>query len=219
MADAATAPVTLEELQAEVSRLKGVEKTLRADLDASAVDLRAANGEARDRRLEGKAHAQTIADLTADRDRFKGLAAVDTDGWKAKYETASGTLRGISHRKEFDALAGAAGVKDPSRVEALYQLSGYKPDKDDVDKPALTTLITTALARYGWLKSEAPAGAATTTTTGATGTTTTAAGAASTTTGTAAGAATASAGAPGSDRGQSVSSPSSTSPGRIPGRL
>lgn len=212
---AAATATTPEADAAELVKLRAENKTLRADLDASAADVRAANAEARDRRHDLKAKETSLIEMSADRDKYKGLAAIDADGWKAKFESVNGTLRGINHKAEFHKIAAAAGVKDPSKADALFTLTGYKPEADAVDAAALTTLIGTTLTDFPWLKSDAPAGAAVTTTpaseaakgTPVAGATTAGAGAH----GAAAG--------PGSDRGQSIASSASASPGRTPGRL
>jgi hypothetical protein len=110
------------------------------------------------------------------------------------------------HRGKFDELAGKAGVTGKDKLDALYKLSEYAADSDDVDDKKITAAVEKTKGTYASLFA-APAAAETKpsgdgkTVAGATVPTSTKPGP-----------------GPGADRGEAVSTSTST-PGRIPGRL
>jgi hypothetical protein len=192
-----------EELQKEIDRLKAENSKLARDLSAAHDDLKEVRGEARDRRLEGRKLAEQLETLVKERDTFKAKAEQDPEGLKSQLADLTGKLREVHHRGAFEKVAKGLKVSDPNRIADLYALSGYKPEGDTADEAQLAQVIGAALKGRPHFLDPAPGGA------------TTAAGAA--------GASAAREGqkpGPGAERGQSVSSTSSsTAPGRIPGRL
>src|SRR4051812_41143777 len=126
--------LSVEPLRAEVARLRAENGRLSGENAALSGDVREANKEARDRRPELKA-------LASERDRYRAEAADDPGGLRARVAALSGELREIRHRAAFDRLAGEAGVKDPSKREAAWSLSGYRPEADDVDDAGVAGVI------------------------------------------------------------------------------
>ena len=192
-----------EELQKEIDRLKAENAKLSHDLAGAHEDLKEVRGEARDRRHEGKKLAEQLEQLAKERDEFKLKAEQDPEGLKSRLVETEGKLRDVAHRTAFAKVAAGLKVTDPTRVNDLYALSGYKAEADQPDEAKLVETIQTALKGRPHFLDTAP-GAAQTAPGGA-------------------GATTAQLGGkpgPGAERGQSVTSEGkSLAPGRIPGRL
>jgi hypothetical protein len=224
MADTPSGTPDVEALKAEITRLSTANAALTSDLADTHKELKSANAEARDRRHEVRQLTEQLGTATAERDRFKSDAATAPNEWKAKYEEATGRVRGLTHGAAFDRLAKTFGVSEPTKLADLRLLSGFKPsDSDDADEEAIKLSINKALEGRTWLKDSPPpsgdgAGATSGQSAGQQGQT--AAGAAQTGPGAQTGAMAGQSGpAPGSDRGQSMSSTQSTPSNRIPGRL
>jgi hypothetical protein len=194
-----------EELQKEIDRLKADNAKLARDLAGAHEDLKEVRGEARDRRHEGKKLAEQLDALTKERDEFKLKAEQDPEGLKTQVTELSGKLRNIAHFNAFATIAKGLKVTDPTKVADLFALSGYKPEADEPDEAKLTEVIGAALKGRPHFLDQPAAGAATAASGGANG---------------AKQEQLAGKAGPGSERGQSVTSESkSTPPGRIPGRL
>jgi predicted nucleic acid-binding Zn-ribbon protein len=193
-----------EELQKEIDRLKAENAKLARDLTASHEDLKEVRGEARDRRHESKTLKDQLEALTKERDEFKTRSEADPEGLRAQVSDLAEKLREVHHRAAFTKVAQDLKVSDPNRIADLYALSGYKPETDQAENSKLAEVIQAALKGRPHFLDGPPSGGGTP-----------AAGAA--------GATTAGQGGkpgPGSERGQSVSSTSSsTARDRIPGRL
>lgn len=193
------------ELQAEIDRLKAENAKLTKDLTGAHDDLKEVRHEARDRRHENKTLAEQMAALFTERDTLKAKAAEDPEGLKARLAEAHGKIRESDHKAVFAKVAAKHKVSDPAKVNDLWSLSGYKPEADQADEAKLTEVIGGALKGRPWFLDNTAAGAATTASGGAHGTT------AAQSAGTA---------GPGADRGQSVTSTSSSKPADRPaGRL
>jgi hypothetical protein len=85
--------------------------------------------------------AARTADVTA-AEAKAAKAAKDFDDAPLKAENArlQGEIRTDRHKAAFTKLAKAAGVREKA-VDAVYQLSGWKAEKDQVDEAAMQTAI------------------------------------------------------------------------------
>jgi len=111
----------------------------------SAIDILKADNE----RLNGE-----IAKLTSARDKHKSdhdiaakeLAELrkqqgDPEAHKKRADELEHKLRVLSHQREFDRIAKAAGAKEKA-LDALWKISAYEPAKDEIDADALEKLVT-----------------------------------------------------------------------------
>ncbi len=141
--------------------------TLIASLQKRIDELTAENAtlrsEAKDRRLKGKAlreeneqYARALEDLAAERDKYKAAIEAKPGELQATVDELRGRLRDRDHRDRFQTLARKAGVAEGKALDDLWQLSGYKPESDDIDESKITAAIGTALEGRDWLKA-APA--------------------------------------------------------------
>jgi predicted nuclease with TOPRIM domain len=140
-------------LQAQIERLQTENATIRA--------------EAKDRRIKGKAlreqneqYAAALQQVEAERDEYKLAFESEPSELQAQVNEYRGKLRDRDHRDKFKELAQAAGVTEKKALDDLYQLSGYKPEADDIDEKKITAAISTALQGRDWLKSPATGAAA-----------------------------------------------------------
>src|SRR5262249_28235014 len=109
--------------------------------------------------------------------------------------------------RAFEAVAKALKVSDPAKLADLVKLAGYTPEADEPDEPKITAAFQEALKGRAWLvdaEETKPAPGGATTAPGGAGATTTP---------------TPAVAGPGSDRGQTVSSPASQASTRPAGRL
>ena len=150
-----------EELQKEIDRLKAENAKLARDLSGAHEDIKEVRGEARDRRHEGKKLAEQLEALTKERDEFKGKAEQDPEGLKTQVAELSGKLRDVAHRAAFAAVAKGLKVSDPTKVDDLYALSGYKAEADQPDEAKLVETIQGALKGRPHFLDTAPGGAQT----------------------------------------------------------
>lgn len=194
-----------EELQKEIDRLKSENAKLARDLVGAQEDLKEVRGEARDRRHESKTLKEQVEALVKERDTLKAKAEADPEDLKSKLAETEGKLRDVHHRAAFAKVAQGLKVSDPTKVADLYALSGYTPEDDQADDAKLAEVIQGALKARPHFLDTTPAGAGTNAPGGANGAANGQLG-----------------GKPGvgSDRGQSVTSESKSTPaGKVPGRL
>jgi len=200
---------TIDTSAEDLSALKKQLKALTEERDSLLSDLKDVRHEARDRRHEAKGLAEQLGTLAAERDDYKGKAETTTADWQAKVDALTGTVRGLKHEQTYAKIAQGLNVKDEAKFADLVKLAAYQPETDDPDEAKITTAFSEALKGRPWLadsnSTAAAAGAATHASGGANGATTqTAAGKAGV----------------GADRGQSVSTTSSSrNPDRPAGRL
>lgn len=100
--------------------------------------------------------------ITTERDSLKAEAdrlRVENADLKTRADTSvsvkrvaelEGKLRDLDHRKVFDKLATAKGAR-PEALEDLWQLSGYKAEKDDIDEATIATLIDEQRGKRSYL--------------------------------------------------------------------
>jgi hypothetical protein len=134
-----------EELQKEIDRLKAENSKLSNSLASAHEDLKEVRGEAKDRRLEGRKLTEQLAELAAERDKFKVAAQDDPEGLKAQVTELSGRLRDVAHRTAFAKVAAGLKVTDPTKVADLYALSGYKAESDTPDEKKMAGVVQEAL--------------------------------------------------------------------------
>jgi FtsZ-binding cell division protein ZapB len=145
-------------------------ETLIADLQKRINELTTENAslktEAKGRRHKNKSLQEEVdglkaqvASLATERDGLKAAATAQPHELQTKIDELQGKLRDRDHRDKFRELAKAKGVTQEKALDDLWQLSGYKPDADEIDEPKLTAAITSALAGRDWLKAAAPDGA------------------------------------------------------------
>ena len=72
----------------------------------------------------------------------------DESKLKAENSELKGQLRSLSHRRVFDRLAKARQASEDS-LDLLWQASGYKADKDDIDEATLGTLLDELKSKPG----------------------------------------------------------------------
>jgi hypothetical protein len=75
-----------------------------------------------------------------ERDTYKTSAA-EADKHKARVGELEGQVRTHTHKAAFAKAAKAAGVHEDD-VDDLYQISGYKAEKDAIDDKAIGDLVT-----------------------------------------------------------------------------
>jgi predicted nuclease with TOPRIM domain len=133
-------------------------------LEQECATLRA---EAKDRRIKGKALreeneriVEAYKQLETERDEYKTAFETEPSELQAQVEEYRGKLRDRDHRDKFKELATAAGVTAPKAIEDLYQLSGYKPEKDEIDEQTIQAAIGSTLQGRDWLKSPTTAAGA-----------------------------------------------------------
>jgi len=138
MAGAASETQTaIDILRSENERLNGVVTTLTADRDKHKADL---------------------GTLTKERDDLAKQVG-NPDEHRKRADHLQGELRLVNHRIAFSEVAEAAGV-DRSMVNDLFQLSGYKAEKDDIDPTAFDTILSDAKVKRPRFFAEATAQAA-----------------------------------------------------------
>jgi hypothetical protein len=137
-------------LQNRISQLEGDCATLRA--------------EAKDRRLKARAlreenerFANALEETAQERDRYKQAIEAEPHELQTQVDSLRGQIRDRDHRDRFKTLAQAAGVNSSKALDDLYQLSGYKPEADEIDEVKIKAAIGQALQGRDWLKSSAPA--------------------------------------------------------------
>ena len=122
MASAANdTPTAIDLLKADNDRLNGVVTALTVDRDK---------------------HKADVTTLTKERDELQ-VKVGNPDEHRKRADQLQGELRLVNHRVAFSEVAEAAGV-DRSMISDLFQLSGYKAEKDDVDPAAFETIIAEA---------------------------------------------------------------------------
>jgi len=194
----------IDDLQKELDRLKAENQKLVRDLAGAHDDLKEVRGEARDRRHETKTLKDQLEALAKERDTFKVKAEADPDGLKQTLAQHQATIRGLKHEQVFAKVAKGLKVNDPTKLADLVKLAAYQPEGDEPDETKIAAAFQEALKGRTWLVDAPAAGAATT-----------AAGAAGATQAQPSGKP-----GPGAERGQSVTSESSSSAReRVPGRL
>lgn len=202
------------ELQAEIDRLKAENATLKADhakltkdVESLNADLKETRHEARDRRHEAKTLAEQLAAAAKERDDFKSKSEADPEGLRKQLAETANVVRGMKHERAFEKVAKGLKVNDPARLADLVKLAGYQPEGDEPDEAKIALTFQEALKGRAYLIDPAPTpapGGAPPAPGGASGATTTGPGGKP---------------GPGSDRGQSVSSPSSSPAKSIPGKV
>jgi hypothetical protein len=193
-----------DELQAEVDRLKAENAKLARDLAGAHDDLKEVRGEARERRHENKALTLQLETTARERDDFKTKAETTAGEWQARIDQANGTVRAMKHDKAFEKVARTLKVNDPSKFKDLIDLAKYAPEGDEPDEARIAQTFQEALKGRPWLVDQPAAEAAPTAPGGANG---------------AKPAQVPAVPGPGSDRGQSVSSPASQAAAKPAGRL
>jgi hypothetical protein len=193
----------IEELQAEIERLKAENGKLVKDLSGAHDDLKEVRAEARDRRHENKNLAQQVVELTTVRDKFKAAAEADPENFRKVIEDHRATIRDLKHERAFEKVARALKITDPVKFADLRKIAGVSPEGDEPDESKITATFQEVLEGRPWLVDAEPGGstivpggangAKPETTPGGPG--------------------------PGSDRGQSVSSTASQPANRLSGRL
>jgi FtsZ-binding cell division protein ZapB len=144
--------VLIASLQKRVDELTTETATLRA--------------EAKSRRVKGKALAEEndnlkaqVATLTSDRDGLKAQVDAKPGELQGEVDKLRGEIRDRDHKDAFRRLAKTAGVNEAALDDA-WQLSGYKPEGDQLDEAKITAAITSTLSGRDWLKAApAPDGA------------------------------------------------------------
>lgn len=142
----------IQSLQQQIERLQAEAATLRA--------------EAKDRRIKGRAlkteneeYQAALADLAAERDRYKAAIEAEPHELQAQVDAYKSKLRDRDHKDKFRSLATKAGVTQDKALDDLWQLSGYKPDADEIDDGKITAAISSALTGRDWLKAATGAAA------------------------------------------------------------
>lgn len=107
--------------------------------------------------------AAALKTATAERDDFKAKLDADPDGLRAKVLQLEGQIRARTHRDAFQAAAGKFKGPNgetvvPTAVDALWTLSGYKPEGDQADEAVLLKTIGDAVASHPFCL-QAPEGA------------------------------------------------------------
>lgn len=193
-----------DELTAEIERLKAENKKLATDLASIGDELKDVRHEARDRRHENKTLTTQVAELSADRDKWKGQAEQDPDNLRKEVEAHKGTVRTMKHERAFEKVAAALKVNDQAKRADLFKLAGYAPEGDEPDEAKITATFQEALKGRSWLVDQPAPGGATTAPGGANGAGSNGAGGKP---------------GPGNDRGQSLNEAPSQARERAPGRL
>src|SRR4051812_34825277 len=128
-----------EELQAEIESLKAENVKLVRELAASHDDLKEVRGEARDRRHEAKSLTAQIAELTAERDRFKAAAEADPENLRKEIDGHKAAVRALKHERAFEQVAKALKVSDPVKFADLLKVAGFTPEGDEPDEARIAT--------------------------------------------------------------------------------
>jgi hypothetical protein len=194
-----------DELQAAIERLRAENAKLSASLAELSGELKDVRGEARDRRHESRTLAQQLAEVAAERDRWKTQVEADPGAWQARVDQLSGTIRTLRHERAYENVARRLRINDPTKLADLLKLSGHTPAADEPDEAQITQTFQEVLKGRPWLV-DAEAGASTRAPGGATATRA---------------ATTEPSGkpGPGADRGQSLASTTSPARTKTPGRL
>jgi hypothetical protein len=95
---------------------------------------------ARIKDLSRRLQAAEAASQAATTEAAAAKAKYETEPLKAENEQLRGEIRTGKHKAAFSRLAKDAGVREKA-VEALYQLSGWKAEKDDVDEKGMSEAI------------------------------------------------------------------------------
>ncbi len=88
-----------------------------------------------------------VSTLTSERDKHKTdlaaakAAAPDHEAHKKRADELEVKYRGLLHKQEFAKVAKAAGAREEA-LDHLYTISGYTPEKDEVDPKAFDGLVT-----------------------------------------------------------------------------
>jgi hypothetical protein len=112
-----------------------------------------------------------VSTLTSERDKHKAdlaaakAAGADHESHKKRADELEVKYRGLLHRQEFAKVAKAAGAREEA-LDDLYTLSGYSPEKDEVDPKAFDAIVTELKASKAYAF-EAPAAEGTTRTSAA----------------------------------------------------
>jgi hypothetical protein len=123
-------------------------------------DLAQTRAESRNRKIQGRTQAETLAGVTKERDDLAAsVVALTTerDQARAQLTAAPGELqlkiteltdqiRTRDHKARFTVLAKEAGC-DPEAIDAAWDLAGYKPDADEPDDARITESITRVQSR------------------------------------------------------------------------
>lgn len=139
-----------ETIFAEVKELRGEARAYRLQLREIQEQLKAKEGELAD-------ISEGFRDLDAEKEELEKQLAAAPDEWRMQYEDLRGKLRERDHRDAFSEAAKARGIRDESKIKALYTLSGYTPESDDVDAGKLDAVIRETLKGYSWFADQAPA--------------------------------------------------------------
>ena len=110
-------------------------------------------------REENERFAAALEEVAKERDQYKQAIEAEPHELQAQVDEYKGKLRDRDHRDKFRELGRKAGVTADKALDDLYQLSGYKPEADEIDEAKITTAITSALQGRDWLKSAAGAAA------------------------------------------------------------
>lgn len=81
-------------------------------------------------------------EVTSARDKY------DQNKLKTENQELRGQLRTYAHRRVFDRLAAERGAATDA-LDLVWNASGWKPEKDDVDEAAMGELLDTIKARPG----------------------------------------------------------------------
>lgn len=145
----------IQSLQSRINELQTENATIKA--------------EAKDRRLKGRALStemetlrKQVTDLTAERDQVRQKAEAGPTEFTARIAELEGQLRTRDHRdafagvREFE-VAGADGkparytLADGVKIDAVWQLSGYKPEGETPDGKAVSGRFAEALSAHPFL--------------------------------------------------------------------
>ena len=104
-------------------------------------------------RKDHETAAAALKATTTERDDFKSKLETDPDGLRSKVIALESKLRERTHRDAFNAAAGKfKGANGetvvPTAIEALWTLSGYKPEGDQADEAKLLKVIGEAVASH-----------------------------------------------------------------------
>jgi hypothetical protein len=144
-------------LQNRITELEHTLAKVRAEAKQRREKIEALTAEKENLTAENKRFASALEEVAHERDQYKAAIEAEPHALQAQVNEYRGKLRDRDHRDKFRELAAAAGVTNPKALDDLYQLSGYKPEADEIDEKKLTAAIGQALQGRDWLKSPAPA--------------------------------------------------------------
>jgi hypothetical protein len=136
-----------------VNALQAQIKRLEQDLDKWKDETKRRRVDYRTLREETEGLKAQLAQVAAERDEYKTAFESEPHELQAQVDEYRGKLRDRDHRDKFRELGKAAGVTESKALDDLYQLSGYKPEKDEIDEKTIQAAIDATLQGRDWLKS------------------------------------------------------------------